>query len=299
MENIKSSFFVKTLFSFLDEKIKLKIAKYNKKLQNNLDINIPYYMLFSDKYIIFDEKGEGKEYNSIYDYLTFEGGYLKGERNGKGKEYYNNGILKFEGEYLNGKRNGKGKEFHYYGKLEFEGEYLKGKRNGKGKEYNNDGYLIFEGEYMNGKKWNGKEYENSDLILELKDGKGYKNSKCFKGEYLNGERNGQGKEYNDNGQLLFEGEYHKGKEWSGKGYNNNKFIYELNEGKGYVKEYYKHLENTLRFEGEYLNGERSGKGKEYYTNDQLEYEGEYLNGNRHGKERNIILMVTYNLKVNI
>ena len=36
----------------------------------------------------------------------------------------------------------------------------------------------------------------------------------------------------------------------------------------------------LIFEGEYLNGERNGKGKEYYYNGNLEFEGEYLNGER-------------------
>ena len=34
----------------------------------------------------------------------------------------------------------------------------------------------------------------------------------------------------------------------------------------------------LEFEGEYLNGERNGKGKEYYDNGKLIFEGEYLNG---------------------
>ena len=38
----------------------------------------------------------------------------------------------------------------------------------------------------------------------------------------------------------------------------------------------------LMFEGEYLNGERNGKGKEYYE-DELEYEGEFLNGRRQGR----------------
>ena len=40
MENIKSSFFMKIIFSFLDEKIKLKLVKYNKSLQNNININL-------------------------------------------------------------------------------------------------------------------------------------------------------------------------------------------------------------------------------------------------------------------
>ena len=37
------------------------------------------------------------------------------------------------------------------------------------------------------------------------------------------------------------------------------------------------------FDGEYLNGLRNGKGKEYYGNGKLKFEGEYLNGKRNGK----------------
>jgi antitoxin component YwqK of YwqJK toxin-antitoxin module len=35
------------------------------------------------------------------------------------------------------------------------------------------------------------------------------------------------------------------------------------------------------YEGEYFNGKRNGKGKEYGNNGVLIYEGEYLNGFRH------------------
>ena len=34
------------------------------------------------------------------------------------------------------------------------------------------------------------------------------------------------------------------------------------------------------FEGEYLNGKKNGKGKEYYYNGNLKFEGKYLNGER-------------------
>ena len=34
----------------------------------------------------------------------------------------------------------------------------------------------------------------------------------------------------------------------------------------------------LIFEGEYLNGKRNGKGKEYNKEGKLIFEGEYLNG---------------------
>ena len=47
------------------------------------------------------------------------------------------------------------------------------------------------------------------------------------------------------------------------------------------------MNGKLLFEGEYLNGERNRKGKEYNINGELLFEGEYLNGkkwNGKGKE---------------
>ena len=38
------------------------------------------------------------------------------------------------------------------------------------------------------------------------------------------------------------------------------------------------MNGQLRFEGEYLNGKKHGKGKEYGYKGNLEFEGEYLNG---------------------
>ena len=119
---------------------------------------------------------------------------------------------------------------------------------------------------------NGLKYRNGKLI--------------FEGEYLNGERNGKGKEYNENTILLFEGEYLYGKRWKGKEYDyyRGKLIFEgeyLNEkrwnGKG--KEYYNNGE--LKFDGEYLNGDRwNGKGREYGLFGNLIFEGEYVNGQK-------------------
>ena len=79
--------------------------------------------------------------------------------------------------------------------------------------------------------------------LNLKNGKGYikeykNNVLIYEGEYLNGERNGKGKEYNDNGKLIFEGEYLNGIRFNGWGYdeNNGNKTYELKDGKGSIKE---------------------------------------------------------------
>ena len=44
------------------------------------------------------------------------------------------------------------------------------------------------------------------------------------------------------------------------------------------------MSGALIFEGEYLNGKRSGKGKEYIGG-FLVFEGEYLNDQRNGKGR--------------
>ena len=232
LDNIKSVYFLRSIFSSIYEKTKLKVVIYNKNIQNKLDINITYYKFFSGKYKIVDKNGNVKVFNGSNDLLIFEGKYLKGKRNGFGREYDNDGLLAFEGEYLNGEKNGKGREYHYNGKIAFEGEYLNGKRNGKGKEYGEFGHLIYEGEYLNGRRnGKGKEYENGEIN--------------FEGEYLNGKRKIQEEsntisidtnilfiDYFEDGEIKYEGNSING----------------LKNGKG--KEYYR--DHSLKFEGEYL-----------------------------------------------
>ena len=128
--------------------------------------------------------------------------------------------------------------------------------------------MEYEGEFRYDYKYNGRGYdENGNVIYELINGKGkvkeydYQGKIKFEGEYLNGKRNGKGKEFWD-GELYFEGEYLNG-ERSGKG-----------------KEYDHYNNRKLRFEGEYLNGERNGKGKEYNKDGELIFEGEYVNGEK-------------------
>ena len=54
--------------------------------------------------------------------------------------------------------------------------------------------------------------------------------------------------------------FHKRKDKKGDKGNHN-VVYQLKEGKGFIKEY--NGEGDLIFEGEYLNGERNGNGKKY------------------------------------
>ena len=225
--DIKSKYVQKGIFSFLNEKEKLNMIVYNKKLQKILGVDIKDYQKVSQKFKIGNKDGEMKEYDLYTKELIFEGEYLNGKRNGKGKEYNEGHKLIFEGEYKNGKKYGQGKEYDENGQLLFEGEYLYGEKNGKGKEYDENGKIKFVGDYLNGKR-NGraKEYYNGDL--------------SFEGEYLNGKRwNGKFKEYYDNGDLKISAEYLDGKIWNETRFNkNNNIEFIIKNGKGEVKEYY-------------------------------------------------------------
>ena len=313
---VKSQYILKKILSILGEKRKLLFLKYNKYYHKLMEINIHDFQKLSSKIIIggingygkeygFDElnlifkgyykngkrNGEGKEYN--YDDLIFEGEYINGEKNGKAIEYNMRGIM-FKGEYLNGKRwNGIVKEYHeYYNVIKFYGHYFEG--NKIGKEYDKKGQLIFEGKYLDDKKWDGIIYNNG-VLYPIKNGNGKvkqynkEGELIFEGEYINGEKNGKeySKEYPK--LIIFEGEYCNEKRWNGKikeynssehfdwcGYKkkmNDKIWSEKN-----ITEKLKKYENIIKYEGEYFNGERNGKGKEYDIKGNLIFEGEYLNG---------------------
>ena len=135
LNKISSSYILKQILDNINNKRKLNIIKYNKKLQNRADFNILDYKRFSGKYIIENKYGEIVEYNGGNNHRIYEGEYLDGKRNGQGREYNSDGKLIFEGEYSEGKKF-KGYIYEYAdtGNLIFEGGYLCGK-NGKGKEY--------------------------------------------------------------------------------------------------------------------------------------------------------------------
>ena len=104
LKNIKSSYIIKLIYTFVHETQKLKLVRHNKSIQKYLDISIINYKHFKGRYIIYESNRIGKEYYNS-DILSFEGEYLNGQRNGQGKEYLVDRLI-FQGEYINGKRNG-------------------------------------------------------------------------------------------------------------------------------------------------------------------------------------------------
>ena len=79
--------------------------------------------------------------------------------------------------------------------------------------------------------------------------------------------------YNKKYQKLFKIGIEEYKEVSGR--------YKIGGNSGTVKEY-SLISDSLVFEGEYLKGERNGKGKEYDFGN-LKYDGEFKNGRKNGK----------------
>ena len=87
IKNIISDYFQKILLSYLDEKRKLTLIKYNKKFQSLMNRSLIIYNFFSGKYITNRENVKVKIYNGNNDKLIYEGGYLNGKKNEIGKEY--------------------------------------------------------------------------------------------------------------------------------------------------------------------------------------------------------------------
>ena len=116
-------------------------------------------------------------------------------------------------------------------------------------------YKNIGGIYKIGKRnGKGKEYIlNKDILI-------------FEGQYFNGVKSGKGKEYYDINIIKFKGEYLYGKIIEGKGYDKKgNLILEIKKD-GKRKEYYRNGE--IKFEGEYYNGKRwNGKG---YDNKGIE-----------------------------
>ena len=143
-------------------------------------------------------------------------------------------------------------------------------------------YKKISGKYIKGKRnGKGKEYTLDKKYL------------IFEGEYLNGKRNGKGKEYYNNGNLKFEGEYLKGKRLRGNEYNEKgKLIYKIDTEKG--EEYY--YNGKIRFKGQYI---KVKYGKDISMEQMEKMNLKLYMEKRMEKEKNIIMKVYQNMKVNI
>ena len=135
--------------------------------------------------------------------------------------------------------------------------------------------LIWRGNYnkLNEKEGKGKEYNLEENLI-------------FEGEYIKGEKK-SGIEYYINEIKKYEGEYQYNKKWNGFLYDIlGKNSYEIKSGNGKIKEF--HENSNLCYEGEINDGIKNGFGKIFDKYGRLIYEGNFFNDmkNGEGKEYN-------------
>ena len=257
MENIRSKYIIKSIFSLLKRTKFLSIITYSKNIQNKLNITLQDYSNISNISII-KENNITKLYRKDSDILLFEGKYEKGQKI-EGKEYKLNQIY-FIGRYKNN--------------LKY-----------KGKEFNKEGKLIYEGEYNKGLYWTGDFYfsKYSVKVGHLDNGCGIVkqfNFDCFlsfQGEYKNGFKY-SGTEFNEEGKKIYEGKYKNNKRWEGIFFSpEQNYTSDIIEGNGKIEEY--DIYENMIFKGELKSGIRyKGQGKEFYKyNGFLKYDVTYNN----------------------
>ena len=262
--------------------------------------------------------GRGKEFNEEEDFL-FEGEYKNGikwkgkiiyyyKMNQREKDSLFNRIIYSECEYNNGELTGFGKIYSKNENLMFEGQIIKGLIHGEGKLFDDEGNIIFKGEFYENKLWNGEMknrnkriiqyYVNNPDSMEYKginfifDGDNYiilgrGENYLFEGKLIDGKRNGNIKQYDNEGFLIFEIEYLEGKRnGKTKEYFYGKLIFEgeyLNDKKNGYGIQYNIINNKIKYKGEYKEGKKSGKGKEFNDDGELIYEGEFFNDLKDGQ----------------
>lgn len=183
------------------------------------------------------------------------------------------------GDYTGGLKNG---EPHGHGTIiyddgkKFVGEFKDGKVNGHGVYTNADGKTIFDGLYEDGHRVSG--------TLTYDDG-AYYTGGYYTGEYTWewGTPHGQGTYFSASGDILFKGEYDRGKRKNGYGKEEDAAtIYE-----GNYKDGYRSGKGTLtwknalsgyayKYVGNFVNGEKSN-GRMYFVGGDM-YEGTFKDG---------------------
>ena len=167
--------------------------------------------------------------------------------------YENYVYPKYIGRFSDGKIQGYGASFTVYDGfllIEYEGEWKNGIEHGKGTDY------IVSSQFYNQKDGIsvGISEENG---ISLINGAA-QTTPVYKGNYKNGEMEGDGKEYSWDGILIYDGSFKSG-EYSGKG------ILYYDDGK-------------KRYEGSFKGGEYNGKGTLYDEDGSVKFKGEFSNG---------------------
>jgi len=217
------------------------------------------------KYIgeVVNNEANGKGIQTDQNGYTYEGDFKNNNKHGFIIKKNLTGSIIFEGYYLNDKKNGKGRLYSIQNNLLYDGNYLNDKKDGEGKLYEY-GKLIFDGFWSMDQKIRGTIYEWKKLLTYI-------------GELDNDIASGNGKIYKDD-KLIYSGDF-----------VNNSFhgfgeLYTMNNSKfkkNLIFNIEKNFEGSIKYVGEFKNGQPDGKGIIYYK-DEIRQEGEFIKGSLNG-----------------
>jgi antitoxin component YwqK of YwqJK toxin-antitoxin module len=149
-----------------------------------------------------------------------EGAYTDNRRAGLWKFYNASSKVEQTGYYNNGRPDGLWKWYYDNGAILREEEYFQGQRDGAYTEYSETGDIVGQGQYSDGERnsdWKfkaGDNMEEGKYIIGLKDGfwKSYylEGKLRFKGNFIQGNPDGQQLFYYENGKLKEEQFYKMG-----------------------------------------------------------------------------------------
>ncbi|MFP4024779.1 MAG: toxin-antitoxin system YwqK family antitoxin [Thiohalospira sp.] len=190
--------------------------------------------------------------------------------------YRNNQVILHEeiNRYdKNGNKTGIWKLFYDNGTLKEEKEFLKGKLHGVYKIYNKKGFLINTLYYENGEII--KESDNYTAQIDIKEDYDENGNLLFEGSYLNQKPIGVHRFFNVKGEVIKTKIYNPYHELISEG------IVQL-DGKREGKWIDYYPEGKKRAEGYYNNGEKTGNWKFYFPNGRIQQTGSYINGKLSG-----------------
>ncbi len=197
----------------------------------------------------------------------------KGDNEGYWNFYFTNGIKKSEGAFKNGSKDGLWRYYHKTGDIKEESMFKDGKEVSYKSYFKNGNPKIefpMAGDQIDGEMRSYFANGNVKLTRVYKQGK-------INGTEVHYYRNGQKEISYNNINEVYDGAieefYDNGKPYT-------KFTIVKNERQGDYKEFHNDDKSTLKMEGKYLDGKRSGEWKVYHPNAKLLSVGSY---NKDGK----------------
>ncbi|MEM7161347.1 MAG: hypothetical protein AAF487_02800 [Bacteroidota bacterium] len=247
--------------------------------------------------------------------LMEEGLYVNARKNGPWKAWHDNGQQKSGMEYREGMIVGKNVEFYANGNKKWEGYYKenvvgsrRGKRDGIWMDFHENGQMMRKQTFVNGypegkvEEWyasGNKKFRSSyvsnplktkDSMLSGASTEWYDNGQIkSEGVYWKGVRDGEWKEYTEEGQVTLEAFYDRSKfagdvtKYYATGEKKSTGTYLLGKKDlltGEFKEWY--INGNRKFEGNYIKGEKSGICRWFYKDGQLQKEAVYEKDNYAG-----------------